>query len=662
MHQTAWVRWMLLTALIGGLPLTLASAETFTWDGSVNRQWDAITTPAFPPDTNWNFPVLPGSEDTVRFDGAAPGPVFVGGELGPIKHVNRIELVSNFEDYELKRDPLFGGTLLIGAGGLVTDNVGWHTINADVIVAADSQWHIDSNRLKIAGGLNTGGHKIARTGTGRLIFDQTPESTSVDQLLLADGMTTIQGGHFEAGLLTFGNFFSNDDDVDLNGAELRIREGARVRLQQVGGAPLDTENTIRVFDPGTRLQANFGDQINDILDPYTLRLLIDDGATVEANMTEGAFELNQDDTLVVDQAQLRVGAIETASRIGSGALRLSDPADGRSALLVEGPRDSVIRADLTDEDKPGSLRKRGASTLVLEGKLALTGGVFLEAGTLEVRSPGGVTPGGAIEISEQASLRAAASITRAVRGPGKVEAVGDTLLGDFASEHGFEVGSLNVGGHDVVLLDKDRARLTHGVSTIAGGRLRTIAGLELLSPAALEGNGVIEGRLINQGRLEATNGQLVLKDSVRGNGAFLGTLVFDGLFEPGNSTSQVTMESPQFRRLVRLELGGTAPGAYDQLRMLGQARLDAPIDVLFIDGFQPSPGEQFTLLTTGEAGALIGALPQLNLPRLDQGLTWSTQYNEDRLRIQVIPEPGSVALLGAAVLTVLSGRPGRRSA
>jgi hypothetical protein len=50
--------------------------------------------------------------------------------------------------------------------------------------------------------------------------------------------------------------------------------------------------------------------------------------------------------------------------------------------------------------------------------------------------------------------------------------------------------------------------------------------------------------------------------------------------------------------VLNIELGGTGPGAdYDQLVVNGQATLGGTLNVVLLNGYVPSSGDQFRILT-----------------------------------------------------------------
>ena len=72
---------------------------------------------------------------------------------------------------------------------------------------------------------------------------------------------------------------------------------------------------------------------------------------------------------------------------------------------------------------------------------------------------------------------------------------------------------------------------------------------------------------------------------------------------PGASPAEVSFEGSLAladTNTLFIEIGGTTPGSqYDRLTIAGSASLDGTLDVSLINGFTPTGGQQFTILTAG---------------------------------------------------------------
>lgn len=100
-------------------------------------------------------------------------------------------------------------------------------------------------------------------------------------------------------------------------------------------------------------------------------------------------------------------------------------------------------------------------------------------------------------------------------------------------------------------------------------------------------------------------------------------------------------------------------GNHDFISVGGVAALNGgSIMVNEIGGFDPAPGSTFDILTAGSL-AFNDAL--VNVTGVTPGgLTYDAEAIGNILRLTVVPEPGSLGLLGAASLALFARR--RRSA
>jgi len=91
---------------------------------------------------------------------------------------------------------------------------------------------------------------------------------------------------------------------------------------------------------------------------------------------------------------------------------------------------------------------------------------------------------------------------------------------------------------------------------------------------------------------------------------------------------------------LNLKLGGTEGTQYDQLEVSGSATLGGTLNVTFFDGFTPSAGDSFTLLT---CGSHTGTFSTLILPELALGLGWYIDYHFEFFVVLRVVEVGSIS-------------------
>ncbi len=629
---------------------SLGAGDTLTWDGEVNREWSAIRFPITPPfiETNWNGLILPGADDVVRFSGASPGDVYVGDLLGTIKSVdgNRFAGPSS---YRLVKSSYFGGELRLGGSGIQVEDSALHEIHADLTLTEDTQVTLSSGGLlKLSGKLSgQGAYALTMNGNSSMILSNLDEGSSLDRLYPRTGRVSIEGGHLDLGYIFIGS--QNSSQV----SSLGISGAPALSVDFLELAPGSSNNFIQVIGEGTRITTELRGT-----DEYAdFRLGVDDGA--ELLLTGRRVELDEADEISVSGGSLFIEQLEVYGGRESHPIRLGDPIGGE-ALIIGGQRDSFITADIVDHlYSQGSVRKVGPGRLELLGDNAFTGSLVIEEGIVEVTGNAVFRRGDPIEVARHGTLEAHVDVLRAIDGPGNVEVLGDVLLGDFTTTDGFRIGRMDVNGRDVVLLDADEAVITDGVSTLDGGRLRTTAGLRVDPNATLRGHGTVGGGMVNLGIVEGAGPGLVLNGEVSGDGDFLGSLAFTGLFEPGNSPGTVIFGSPEFLYVLRMALGGLGEGESDRLRILGDAWLDGVLEIELLEGFQPGLGDRFVLLEAPGSGSLNGSFDLLDLPELPGDLIWEAALDSRSFSVQVVPEPATTGILGLGALALVMRRRNR---
>jgi hypothetical protein len=160
------------------------------------------------------------------------------------------------------------------------------------------------------------------------------------------------------------------------------------------------------------------------------------------------------------------------------------------------------------------------------------------------------------------------------------------------------------------------ANIDGAVTNAAGGKIISGGG----------GATIFYDDVVNNGEIRtSTNGFTVFFGSVSGGGTFTGTgtVNFEGDLSPGNSPASINFSGdvgfgPDAALVI--ELGGTAPGQYDQINVDGELTLGGTLEISLINGFTPSAGQSFDILNWG---SLAGAFSSFILPSLE-GLAWDT--------------------------------------
>jgi hypothetical protein len=121
---------------------------------------------------------------------------------------------------------------------------------------------------------------------------------------------------------------------------------------------------------------------------------------------------------------------------------------------------------------------------------------------------------------------------------------------------------------------------------------------------------------INNKLTKGTGGSVdILGGTISGSGTIGGSVTNSGgTTAPGNSPGALTIDGNYNQAsggTLAIEIGGTQAGVeHDVLQVLGDASLAGTLDVSFIDGFTPSGGNAFIVLTAGgeltDAGLTLG--------------------------------------------------------
>ena len=181
------------------------------------------------------------------------------------------------------------------------------------------------------------------------------------------------------------------------------------------------------------------------------------------------------------------------------------------------------------------------------------------------------------------------------------------------------------------------------------------------SGSTLQANNVI----INQyGLLTGDTGTIVGNVTLNG-----------GIIAPGSSPGTMTIDGDLdvLGGLLQFEIGGTAPGQFDQLIVTGDilSVIDLDIEISFINDFLPSIGETFALLDVQGDGSALNSLAgvDISILGLDPSLEAMVSFTGDGFSVATAPSgnnpqvsaPATVPLILSSVFGLLGLRSHRRS-
>ncbi len=194
-------------------------------------------------------------------------------------------------------------------------------------------------------------------------------------------------------------------------------------------------------------------------------------------------------------------------------------------------------------------------------------------------------------------------------------------------------------------------------SVIIGGT--TIAGLGKIIISG-NSNATFFDDVDNDGVIQvATGSTAVYFGTVTGTGVFTGggTNFFEGIFSPGSSPGDITIDGDAVLgsgATLVMELAGTNLGTdYDHLNITGSLAANGTLDVQLLNNFAPALGNTFDLL---DFGSIIGSFNAINLPSLAGGLSFDTSSLLTTGSISVVPEPATLALLTLTAMLVTRTR------
>jgi hypothetical protein len=134
----------------------------------------------------------------------------------------------------------------------------------------------------------------------------------------------------------------------------------------------------------------------------------------------------------------------------------------------------------------------------------------------------------------------------------------------------------------------------------------------------------------------ATGGVEIQGGSLSGHGTINASVTSSGQVSPGSPTGILAINGDYTQTssgILNVALGGLTPGTkYDQLVTSGHATLDGTLDITLINGFTPSAGDVFTILTYS---AFSGQFATINGLTIGSGLKFTPNYQTKTFTLTV---------------------------
>ena len=169
-------------------------------------------------------------------------------------------------------------------------------------------------------------------------------------------------------------------------------------------------------------------------------------------------------------------------------------------------------------------------------------------------------------------------------------------------------------------------------------RIGPTSSLTVFSGTRIEEHAAIylEGGVLDTQYLEIRDGKLSGEGQIRtGSGPISGQVeVLNGQIEVGHDLGILAIDgrlSTGPGTLFDFQLGGLTPGTgHDQIQIDGPLALDGQLNLTLANGFRPTVGNVFSLITYDELG---GVFSTTNLPG---GFTWDVRYTANSVLLEVL--------------------------
>ena len=559
MSRTRFV--VALGAFVLGIAASDARATTYTWDAG-DGAWNEPG--------NWNPPGIPGASDVV---------VLSNGATVTLESVVTIAALQMSDG------------VIDGSGAITTGALTW-----------------------------TGG-VMRDLGSTRVIGDTTITGTVtlVERNVQLEGATTLSGNSFivfedGARITSYGTFTFDGD----GGGEQGFLGGYGVFSAGMGTLRKAAGNT------GTTL--------------FNIEVYVDFGAELE--VLSGTVRINQGSAFRTTRVE-GTGRLEVMSHCsfhevsGSGTVRFGDWHSHVTATYDVGATE-VDHGHVTFTSYATDV---GALT-VTSGTAELSGGGVVAASSLALGGGGPrvalLTGWDTVEVSGPASW-----VTGELAGFGNtifhagltISTAADKTLRDRTLT--CAGGTCAISGPEAVVVLAGNAVIENQAVLEMTGPAGTGLGIAegtvynygtLRRPAGSTGMAQITGDFLNQGTVEAVAGTLAFSGitqtlgttrlaggllqaatlslyggSFVGSGSFTGSVLNAGAtVAPGMSPGTIAVTGPLTQLTggrYEVELGGTAPGAFDRAEIQGHAALGGTLAVSLVNGYAPVVGDTFEILT-----------------------------------------------------------------
>jgi hypothetical protein len=436
---------------------------------------------------------------------------------------------------------------------------------------------------------------------------------------------------------------NNTGLVDVQQGTLALGTGASSGIFEVeSGAVLSFSNA---FSSGYTLQDGATVVGAGSVQVNTFNTLNTTGNVSVANLAVGGGTVNVTGTLTVGNLAISSGTLTVTGALTAAVASLS------SFGTLTGPGNVTVNSQFTWTG--GNLS--GTGQTFLEGTSTLSGGFFASLTDRTVNNDGTATlTGGGFTVQGNAVwnndaggttvLQGGASVGNFFSGPnaafnnagllktagGGTATVAVPLTNEATGTVQLQAGSLSLGFFPGPFQTAGTVTVGAGNSFLVGNYTQT-GGTTTVDGALSLTNPFISGAAVS------VNGGVL-----KGAGVINGNVVNAAAVDPGDSPGILTINGNYTQTAagtLNIEIGGrTAGSQYDRLAVSGTATLDGTLSVTLVNGFQPSPGDTFAVLTFGAHSGTFASYTGLDV---GNGETLSPVFNANGREFDLVATPAS---------------------
>jgi len=473
--------------------------------------------------------------------------------------------------------------------------------------------------LTISGGLANAA--VGKINLGNGTSDAGRNSLTVTGLLTNDGTITLKaaGDSLTADLANSGSINLNANDQTLNDRGDFINDGG-------GSLNLKAEHDDAAVGGNLTNNSDASVKLSGTNESVSVTGTLSNNGTITVGGTGNTFAVGT-------WSNLNAGTLSGGSYDLAGQFQYTDDNNGNSGVGVTGIGNGTsitLRAGglITYGGSADSLANlasnAGTLTLVKYPESFTPGtGTFDNSGTMNLQQTTALTirgnltnlAGGSINLGNgandtgQNSLTVMGTLTN--DGTIKLNAAGDSLTVDLTNAGTMTLNNINQTLSDSGDFANSGTVTIGGVGDSASAASMTNSGGSVFVAGGAKVNVTNDYTQTGSGASLKVNGSLtattifIQGGTVSGSGDIDGNVINSGgtidVSDPGTPTTLTIngnyQEGPNGTLII--DITGANAGEFSVLAVTGMASLDGTLDINFLDGFTPAPGEMFPFLTYG---------------------------------------------------------------